>query len=123
MGLAPSSDWFNSFTSILCQGIAGISKSMDDFLASNRTLQGLEQTLDTFFKRCQQLGVKISKKKFKTGSKVKFGGVIVNTEGDEVKLEVDEGKIQRILDFPSPTSKDDVASFIGLAETLNNKPS
>ena len=31
MGLMPSSDWFNAFTSVLVRGIEGMSKSMDDF--------------------------------------------------------------------------------------------
>ena len=48
------------------------------------------------------------------GSRVKFGEFqIVASEG-QVEIEVDSGKLDRIQDFPTPTSRDDVISFIRL---------
>ena len=67
MRLAPSSDWFNAFTSALIQGINGMAKSMDDFFWSANSLENLETVLDQFFEKCEELGVKNSTKKFKYG--------------------------------------------------------
>ena len=42
MGLSPSSDRLNTFTAALGEGLAGIDKSMDHFLAHASSIQGLE---------------------------------------------------------------------------------
>ena len=60
MGLAPSSDWFNAFTSNLVQGIEGMSKSMDDFFGLANSLQKLEEALNKFLTKCKELVMKIS---------------------------------------------------------------
>ena len=48
MGLAPSSDWFNRFTSAPVTGINGMNKSMDDFLATADSIEKLEDCLEKF---------------------------------------------------------------------------
>ena len=120
MGLAPSSDWFNSFTSVLVNGITGMNKSMDDFLGTAESLEKLEEVLEEFLRRCEELGVRMSIKKFKIARRIKFGGFIVANIDGKVHVEADPGKLERIRDFPTPQSKDDIASFIGLVKTLNN---
>ena len=97
-----------------------MNKSMDNFPATAESLEKLEKTLDQFLEKCKELGVKISTKKFKMGSKVKFGGLLVTNDEDRVQIKADPGKLDKIRDFPRPNSKDDVASFIGLVKTLNN---
>ena len=62
----------------------------------------------------------MSIKKFKIGRRVKFGGFIADNVDGKVNIEVDPGKLERIRDFPTPQSKDDIASFVGLVITLNN---
>ena len=89
MGLAPSSDWFNSFTSTLVQGIEGMSKLMYDFLGTANSLDKLEEILDKFLGKCEELGVKISTKNFKMGSKVKFRGLLVTNKDGRVHIEAD----------------------------------
>ena len=42
MGLAPSGDWFNSFTQQLLAGLEGVEKSMEDYLAKTPTLDIIE---------------------------------------------------------------------------------
>ena len=64
--------------------------------------------------------MKISTRKFKMGSKVKFGGFLVTNDEGRVHTETDQEKLDKIRDFPRPLNRDDVASFIGLVETLNN---
>ena len=66
------------------------------------------------------LRAKRSLKKCKRGTRVKFGGFIVNTEEDELEIDVNKDKPKKIRNFPKPGNKDDVASFIGLIKTLNN---
>ena len=67
MGLGPSSEWFNAFTSALVQGIEGMSKSMEDFFGSANTLEKLGETLDQFLTKCEELGMKIFTKKNQNG--------------------------------------------------------
>ena len=62
---------------------------MDDFLAKAPTLEELEEILRRFFTNCKNLGVKISTKKFKAATKVRFGGTIINSEGEKTYLEAD----------------------------------
>ena len=62
--------------------------------------------------------MKISTKKFKAATKVRFGGTIINSEGEKTYLEADPGKLQRILDFPEPNNRDELLSFLGLVKTL-----
>ena len=120
MGLSPSSDWFNSFTAALLQGIEGMNKSMNAFLATAESLEKLEHTLDQNQTKCEELGVKISMKIFKMGSKVKFVGFLVTNDKGRVHIEANPGKLDKIRDFQRPNSKEDVASFIGLGKTQNN---
>ena len=80
----------------------------------------LEKTLDIFLEKCEELGVQISTKKFKMGSRVKFGGFLVTNDKGRVHIEADPGKLDKIRDFPRPNSKEDVASLIRLVKTLNN---
>ena len=97
-----------------------MNKSMDDFLGTADSLEKLEETLDKFLTKCEDLGVKISTKKFKMGLKEKFSGFLVTHKEGRVHIEADPGKSDKIRDFPRPNSKEDVASFIGLVKTLNN---
>ena len=120
MGLALLGDWFNRFTAALVTGIDGMNISMHDFLATANSIEKLEDCLEKFLMKCEDLGVKISTKKFKTGSKVKFGGFLVTNRKGRVHIEADPGKLDKIRDFLRHNSKEDVASFIGLVKTLNN---
>ena len=97
-----------------------MNKSMDDFLATAESLEKLEKTLDQFLSKCEELGVKISTRKFKMGSKVKFGGFLVTNDEGRAPIEADPGKLDKIQDFPRPLNKDDITNFIGLVKTLNN---
>ena len=78
MGLAPSSDWFNLFTAALVNIIEGMNKLMDNFLAMSRSIQVLEDTLEKFLQKCNEIGVKIGIKKLKMGRRMNFGGFIVS---------------------------------------------
>ena len=62
----------------------------------------------------------MSLKKFKIGRRIKFWGFIIANVDGKVNIEADTGKLERIRDFPTPQSKDDIASFVGLVKTLNN---
>ena len=120
MGLAPSSYWFNTFMSALVQRIQGISKSMDYFFASANSLEKLEKTLDKFLRKCEELGVKIPMKKFKMGSKGKFGRFLVTNDEGREHIKADPGKLEIIREFPRLLNRDNVTSFIGLVKTSNN---
>ena len=60
MDLSPSSNWFNAFTAALVDGLVGVEKSMDDFLALTSSVKALEGFLRKFFDNCKKLGAKMS---------------------------------------------------------------
>ena len=70
-----------------------MAKSMDDFFGLGNTLENLENVLDQFLGKCEELGVHIG---------------------------ADPGKLDKIRNFPELNNRDKVASLIGLVKTLNN---
>ena len=44
----------------------------------------------------------------------------MTTKERRVHIEADPWKLDKIRDFPTPNSKEDIASFIRLVKTLNN---
>ena len=92
MGLSPSGDWFNMQTDKLIIGLENCLKSVDDLFFQAASIEELEALLERFFKRGKENNVQISEKKFKSMTWLKFGGSVIDTEDDEVKIKPYEEK-------------------------------
>ena len=83
---------------------------LDDLIVYGRTFEEHLDRLQRVFQKLREAGLKLTPKKchlFK--GKVKYVGHIVSAEG----IEPDPEKIQKAMDWPTPTSKEEVRQFLG----------
>ena len=85
---------------------------MDDVLAACETEEKLEEVLDTFFTRCKDCGVTLSRKKFSCSTIIKYAGHILDTTANELVVRPDPEKLERLRSYLSPNTKEDVQSLI-----------
>ena len=86
---------------------------LDDTIVLGKTFQNHLQHLSQVFQKLRdaKLKLKVQKCSFYQES-VQFLGHIVSSKG----LAADPAKIQRVVDWPIPTTKDEVQQFLGLQE-------
>ena len=82
MVLSPSGERFNIGTDPLSEGLENVLKLVDDVLFQAASPEKLEKKLDKFFAKCREMNVKISEKKCKATTRVKFGGCVLDTSED-----------------------------------------
>ena len=75
--------------------------------------------MNTFFARCKDHGVTLSRKKFNCSTIIKYGGHILDTTGEELVVRPDPEKFERLRSFPSPKSKEDEQSLVGVIKTFD----
>ena len=83
---------------------------LDDLIVYGRTFEEHLDRLQRVFQKLREAGLKLTPKKchlFK--GKVKYVGHIVSAE----EIEPDPEKIQKAMDWPTPTSKEEVRPFLG----------
>ena len=97
----------------------GIFKSVDDVLMQGATSKDLETVISVFFKHCQKANVKISRKKFQLDTKIIFGGVELDTSGEEIIYTPQDEKLQEVQDFKAPRTKKELQSFLGVVATFH----
>ena len=88
-----------------------IYKSVDDVLMQSASSEELEILISVFFKQCEIHNVKISQKKFQLDTSIVFGGVELDSGGDEILYTPQNSKLQEICDFKSPSMKKELQSF------------
>ena len=97
----------------------GIFKSVDDVLMQGATSKDLETVISVFFKHCQKANVKISRKKFQLDTQIIFGGVELDTSGEEIIYTPQDEKLQEVQDFKAPRTKKELQSFLGVVATFH----
>ena len=118
MGTSPSGDIFCYRTEKAVQGLPGVKKQVDDCLASGKNVGGLKESLVGLFDRCRSHNIKISKRKFKLGRSIEFGGFLIDGSGEDLKVGPDPSRIKAIQSMQVPKSKKQVREFLGLVRTL-----
>ena len=68
--------------------------------------------------KCREHNLKVSRRKFKLGVKISFGGFVIDASSREVVVSPDPDRIQAIQRMGSPTNKCQVREFLGLVQTL-----
>ena len=114
MGLCSSSDEFCRRSDEAIQDLTGVQKIVDDILIHAPSKEILFERIRQVLERCRRHGITVSEKKLQVGTKVKFAGYIVSTEG----VKPDPAKLAAIADFPAPTDLSSLRSFMGLANQL-----
>merc|ERR1712239_75411 len=74
----------------------GIFKSVNDFLMQAATCEELETVISVFFKHCMKQNVRISRKKFQLDTSIIFGGIELNTSGEEIIFSLQDTKLQEV---------------------------
>ena len=91
-----------------------IFKSVDDVLMQAATCEELETVISVFFKHCMKQNVKISRKKFQLDTSIIFGGVELDTSGEEIIFTPQDTKLHEVQNFKAPRTKKELQSFLGV---------
>ena len=103
----------------LISGLENVLKSVDDLLFQSDSVENLEVLLRKFFTNCINENVQLSEKKFRAGSTVVFSGTIIDTSGNTIVFRPEDDKFERIKKFPSPNTRVELKSFLGLVRNFN----
>ena len=83
---------------------------MDDIIIFSRTYEEHLERLCSVFKKLRETGIKLSPKKCSLlKTRVKYVGHIVSEKG----IEPDNDKITKVLEWPRPSSREEVRQFLG----------
>ena len=89
----------------------GITKIVDDVLIASENFPQHMEDVKALLDRCREKNITLNKKKMKLAQpKVKFAGYMVGING----IEVDPDKIEAVWKFPTPATRQDLKSFMGL---------
>ena len=70
--------------------------------------------------RCRIHNVKISRRKFKIGRSLEFGGFLIDGTSGELRIGPDPSRIEAIRSMKVPESKKQVREFLGVVWTLES---
>jgi hypothetical protein len=111
-GLTGAPATFTRLMNIVLGGLDFCLVYLDDIIVHSTTFEEHIQQLDQVFSHLEAANLKLKPSKCKLfQDMVKFLGHIVNSEG----VATDPGKVQKVVDWPTPTSVTEVRSFMGLA--------
>ena len=116
MGMAQSGDFYNQAASIICSGVPGLSRTVDDVLIEAADYDELEQRCRHFLQNCKEWGLTLSDLKVEYGSKVSFGGFMVTSEG----CRPDASRVESLRQAEPPTDCSSLKSFLGAVQVLSS---
>ena len=116
MGMKTASDDFCRETDYLVVDVDWAHKIIDDLLIQAATEHELWQRLHLILERCRTKGIVLSKDKLVAGNSIKFAGFVISVQG----VFPDPDKTAAIRDFPTPKTRTDLKSFMGMAAQLGN---
>ena len=97
-------------------------ENMDDFLIWGETIEQLEIQVVKLMDWCKKINLKLSPKKFKINTTVKFSGMIVS--GEKIKnqsvvfIDPPDGRIQALTEMKRPENKKKVQILCGCIAAL-----
>ncbi|NJL71583.1 MAG: RNA-directed DNA polymerase [Candidatus Competibacteraceae bacterium] len=116
MGLSASSGAWCERSDKAIEGLAGVTKLVDDILIQAPNLDVLRERITSVLLRCRENGITLSKRKFFYGPEVEFAGFLVSASG--VRPHPD--KLKAIKDCPPPKDLTELRSFLGMANQLGH---
>ena len=119
VGWIGSGDYLHITTRALLSGMDRAINIFDDLLLQPHS--GSEAYKLASHILCQSIkkNLKYSHTKFHVSPKVVFCGLQLSTQSNgEDSIQHDRSRVERILDLPCPTSKEEVQSLLGLLGTL-----
>ena len=115
MGLVSTGDEYCRRRDVALSDIDHLQKVVDDILVEKETFPGHVSRVRTVLNRCREHGITLNAKKFQfAAEEVQYVGFLVGRHG----IAADPAKVQAIQDFPAPTNRQELRSFMGLANQL-----
>ena len=115
MGLSSTSDKWCRHSDRVIEGMPFAKKIVDDILVWATELPTLYDRVRSIAKRCADLNIALSKKKFAVSTELSFAGLIFSAEG----IKPDPERIVSLSNFPVPKDVTGVRLFLGQANQLS----
>ena len=115
MGMSPSGDFYNNCASIVCAGVPGLNRTVDDVLIEATDYEQLEARCRQFLANCRKWGLTLSDLKIEYGSQVSFGGFIVTDKG----CRPDPRRVESLRQADPPKDQAALKSFLGAVQVLS----
>jgi hypothetical protein len=117
MGWNASSDVFNERMAAVTKGLPNTRHIVEDILVFSVTVQEHMRDVEELFKACHEHGVSLNTKKIQLlQTSVKFGGCVLS----HGRYCIDPDLTADLWNFPPPTNRTALHSFMGLAQQLGN---
>ena len=111
MGFISTGNSYNQRSDKALKGLNGITKIVDDILIASETMEEHYEDIHELLKRCKEKQITLNRKKLMLWrQKVEFAGYMIGGEG----IELDPEKFKAVNKFPTPATRQDLESFIGL---------
>ena len=111
-GLCSAPQTFQRAMNVALKDVSNAACYMDDVLIFSKTKEEHEQHLEQVFLALEKAGLRMNPEKCQFGlTEIEFLGVHVSNEG----VKPAEGKVKAMKEMPRPKNKDQLASFLGLA--------
>ena len=116
-GICSISEHYNRRMAEAFTGLSGFRRVVDDIVIYDSNVEGHVAHVKQFLQRCtdKNIALNIDKCKF-FQTQVTFAGFQLSTHG----YQIDESITEAISKYPTPTSRTDFRSFIGLVNQLSN---
>ncbi|KAK2718380.1 hypothetical protein QYM36_005628 [Artemia franciscana] len=115
-GLVSAQDEFQRKMKEAFEGLEGIRILVDDILVYGKNREEHDQRLSAVFRRARVKGIRFNSEKSEfSKDKVKYFGHIISRDG----IKPDPEKIRAIQDMPSPQSKEELRTLLGMLNFLS----
>ena len=114
-GISSISEHYNRRMDEAFAGVQGIRKIVDDVVVFDKDERQHVEHVREILRRCEERGISLNHDKFKfCRPQAYFAGLILTSEGYSISSDI----IDAITNFPTPSSRTDLRSFIGLTNQL-----
>ena len=114
-GINCSQDLFIQQMDECLEGLTGVKVIVDDIVVFGKNGPDHDRNLDSLMQRCREKGIKLNADKTEIGQKeIPFFGHLLTDEG----LKIDPNKVKAIENMPSPTSKGELETVLGMITYL-----
>ncbi|KAK2725576.1 hypothetical protein QYM36_000169 [Artemia franciscana] len=115
-GLVSAQDEFQRKMEEAFEGLEGIRILVDDILVYGKNREEHDQRLSAILRRARKKGIRFNSEKCEfSKDKVKYFGHIISRDG----IKPDPEKIRAIQDMPSPQSKEELQTLLGMLNFLS----
>ncbi|XP_053376863.1 uncharacterized protein K02A2.6-like [Mercenaria mercenaria] len=114
-GVSCANDLFQSKMDQCLENLPGVTTIVDDIVVYGKDHTEHNTNLHMFMQRCREMGIKLNPDKTEIGkSEIPFFGHLLTSKG----LKMDPSKVKAIEQMPSPTTKSELQTVLGMVTYL-----